>query len=65
MNKTCDKCNKKSMILFKCKCDLSFCKKHKYADKHDCKHDFKQNYQDKLKKENSKVAPDKLIDRME
>lgn len=56
-----DNCNKKVLSkLIKCKCDKTFCKKHRYYDTHECTHDFKNEYKNKLTDENKKCAPEKL-----
>ena len=34
----CDKCNKKSLLIFICKCDKSFCLKDKSPEDHNCSH---------------------------
>ena len=44
----CYKCNKKSMILYECKCQKKFCIRHKHAEIHKCQFDYKQEQKDKL-----------------
>jgi hypothetical protein len=39
--KRCDFCNKKSLILFNCKCGIHTCMKHKFPETHSCTYDFK------------------------
>ena len=41
--KRCEFCNKKSLMLFNCKCGLKTCIKHKDPETHCCKYDFKQD----------------------
>ena len=62
----CPVCSRKlgSFGGIECKCGLSFCGKHRYSDEHDCTFDFKQDYQNKLKKANPVVKADKIKDRI-
>ena len=56
-----DNCNKKVLSkLIKCKCDKTFCKKHRYYDEHDCTYNFKDEYKEKLISENNKCVPKKV-----
>lgn len=46
----CDKCNRKSMILYECRCKRRLCIRHKHAELHNCDFDYKQAQKDKLNK---------------
>lgn len=35
-NNRCHKCNKHSIIMFKCKCDYEYCNSHRLPEKHSC-----------------------------
>jgi len=65
--KRCGICKKKLTLFneFICKCDGLFCSVHMYPYEHECKIDHKKNHIDRLEKENPKVAPDKIKDRIE
>ncbi len=43
-----------------CKCGLLFCLTHRYADQHRCTFDYRQEQQNKIKKENPEVIADKI-----
>ena len=61
MKQRCHVCKKKIPIVqYTCKCDskLFFCAKHRLN--HNCSFDYKKFYQEKLKKENPLIIPDKL-----
>jgi predicted nucleic acid binding AN1-type Zn finger protein len=36
MNKNCEYCNKKSLVIFDCKCSKHFCTHHRLPEKHNC-----------------------------
>jgi len=56
----CMKCNKKILIIYKCKCENIFCTKHKYSDSHDCNYDYKLKQQEFLIKSNPVIIPRKI-----
>lgn len=59
---TCAFCNKKLKFIstFTCRCQKSFCTKHRFHDKHDCTFDYKNEARNKLIENNPKVAPKKI-----
>jgi len=47
----CYKCNKKiGLTGIKCKCNLYFCSKHRYAEEHNCSYDYKDEGKKRLKR---------------
>ena len=56
----CDKCKKKSLIMFDCKCNKKFCCIHKYPETHDCSYDFKLEGINKIIENNPKITPNKV-----
>jgi len=50
-----------SCIPFRCKCDLDFCIKHRYAESHLCKFDYKEYGKKCIKNENPIVINEKCI----
>lgn len=36
INSRCDKCKKKSFVIFNCKCSKHFCAFHRLPEKHNC-----------------------------
>ena len=59
--KRCFKCNKKlPLIPFSCKCENFFCSKCRMPENHTCTFNWKQNYKEKLEKENQKIIAIKL-----
>lgn len=60
IKKNCEICGKKLGLLpVKCKCGLYTCSIHRYP-KHDCNFDYKKEHVKRLKKDNPKVAPEKI-----
>ena len=65
MNEKCFTCKKKLPLLpFVCKCNNSFCSKHKYPEDHNCDFNYKLFVKMKLEKDNPTVVNDKLINRI-
>ena len=61
----CGLCNKKiSLVKFTCKCQKSFCMKHRYPDDHNCEFDFKEEHKKKLETDNPKLESDKGLIRI-
>ena len=56
----CSKCKKKTMILFTCKCEKTFCVRCKYPEEHNCTFDYKKYAKDILKINNPKIINDKI-----
>lgn len=58
----CALCNKtlKFISTFTCRCEKSFCSKHRFHDQHNCTYDYKTNAKTKLMEINPKVAPSKI-----
>ena len=56
----CMKCNKKTLILYKCKCEKQFCRNHKYSDNHNCSYNYKLKQQEFLQKSNPIIIPNKI-----
>ena len=55
-----EKCKKKSMIEFKCRCGKVFCVKHKNPEEHNCTFDYRQDGKEKLEQKNKKVVCEKI-----
>ena len=45
---------------FKCKCEYTFCKKHRLPEKHSCDYDFMSMGKKLIAKNNKKILNDKL-----
>jgi len=57
----CWECKRKVGLLgFHCKCDYTFCGKHRYAEEHKCSFDYMSQQQARLAKENPMVAHGKV-----
>ena len=57
----CFSCAKKVGIYgFTCKCDFTFCKRHRLPEQHDCEFDFKQTELQRLSEKNQKVVASKM-----
>ncbi|KAI8909747.1 hypothetical protein EDD86DRAFT_179341, partial [Gorgonomyces haynaldii] len=59
----CLQCQKKlgPAQVFNCKCTGVFCAQHRYSDRHQCSHDYKQDHKQVLERENPVVKRDKII----
>lgn len=59
---SCASCNKRLKFIstFTCRCQKSFCTKHRFHDKHDCTFDYKSEARVKLMENHPKVAPKKI-----
>jgi len=55
----CYLCNKKTLLIFDCKCDGKFCNKHRLPEVHNCTYDFKTD-KEKLKINNPKIINNKF-----
>ena len=57
----CKFCNKKLKLMntYNCKCNYSFCEKHRYCHEHNCTVD-KSKYKDDIKKNNPSIHFKKL-----
>jgi hypothetical protein len=60
----CEACNKKLKFIstFTCRCEKSFCSKHRFHDKHDCTFDYKNEARNKLIENNPKIVPRKIAE---
>ena len=47
-------------MSFKCKCEYTFCKKHRLPENHECEFDFQTHGKDILKKNIQKVQKNQL-----
>ncbi|CAN9499042.1 unnamed protein product [Ophioblennius macclurei] len=57
----CFTCHKKvGLIGFDCRCGNIFCSRHRYSDLHNCTFDYKADAAEKIRKENPKVAGEKI-----
>jgi len=57
----CHSCNKKVGLLgFVCRCEGTFCSKHRHADEHKCMFDFKLFEREKLRRDNPTITAEKL-----
>ena len=61
----CGKCNKELMIHYECKCNKVFCRKHKFPEDHNCKYNFKKDFEEKLKINNPKIINNKFEKRLD
>ena len=57
----CWNCGKKAGIMaYKCKCEYSFCKKHRLPENHNCEYDYVNEGKQALAKANPNVQHDKI-----
>lgn len=57
----CWTCNIKiGLTAVTCRCDYTFCNKHRYAEEHNCQFNFKSVAKRKLEQENPQVIPAKF-----
>ena len=57
----CWTCNKKAgMMAYKCKCEYSFCKKHRLPESHNCEFDYIKEGKQTLAKANPNIQTDKI-----
>lgn len=64
MTKRCsfEGCNKKlDLYAFVCRCEKSYCPKHRLPESHKCSYDFKTNGKALLEKNNPLVVNKKII----
>lgn len=55
-------CNKKmGLVPMVCRCQKSYCVKHRLPESHKCSYDFKTNGKEILKKNNPLVVNKKII----
>lgn len=61
---SCACCSKKLKFIstFTCRCQKSFCSKHRFHDLHGCTFDYKKEAKAKLMENNPKVAPKKIYE---
>ena len=57
---SCDKCRKKTIITFNCRCEKIFCSKCRYPEVHGCTYDYKTAGKDKIKINNPLVINNKI-----
>lgn len=53
-------CNKKTLILSKCKCGYNFCLQHRSAESHQCEFDHKNFHREQLEKSNPRIVAEKI-----
>lgn len=60
----CASCNKKLGLInaFTCRCEKTFCSRHRFFDQHNCPFDIKKEAQRRLREGNPKITPKKLSD---
>lgn len=58
----CAQCSKKLKFInsFTCRCQKSFCSRHRFYDQHECAYDFKMEAKAKLADQNPKIVAKKL-----
>jgi len=57
----CWSCKRKVGLLgFRCRCDFTFCSKHRYSDQHNCSFDYKANHKAKLEQQNPQIVKPKV-----
>lgn len=61
-SQSCAFCNKKIKFIsaFVCRCQKSFCSRHRFFDQHGCTFDYKNEVKNKLMENNPKIAPKKI-----
>lgn len=59
----CSQCNCKINITnsLQCKCDKTFCMKHRFFADHSCTYDYKSEERKKISDANPQIIADKLI----
>ena len=59
----CNICNKKLKITneFKCKCNLFFCRLHRFPEEHQCNIDYKNQGKEVIEKNNPLIKNNKII----
>lgn len=59
----CEQCNCKLNITnsMKCKCEKTFCMKHRFFADHGCTYDYKTEERKKIAQNNPQIISDKLI----
>lgn len=61
LKRKCDKCKRKVGINgFLCRCNQTFCSKHRYSFEHDCTFDTVQYEKKRIEKANPKIEKQKL-----
>ena len=54
-------CNKKLLLTsIKCKCNNTFCDKHRYPESHNCSFNYKLNIMKKLRDNNPQILDKKI-----
>jgi len=57
-----EECNKKLQLTdFKCKCNNTYCSKHRLPETHCCNYDYKTNGRDLLNKQNQPCIAKKIL----
>lgn len=58
----CNECNKclKLVEEYPCKCELYFCKTHKFRDNHNCTFNYKNKWKEYLKESNPVTTSSKV-----
>ena len=61
LKRTCDKCKRKVGINgFLCRCNQTFCSRHRYSFEHDCTFDIIQYEKERIEKANTKIEKQKF-----
>jgi len=54
-------CSQKlTLTSMPCKCEKTYCSKHRHSEDHDCKYDYKQNQKELLSSQMVKVVGNKV-----
>lgn len=58
-------CGKKlGLVNYSCRCNMSFCQKHRMPEMHKCTFDYKAMGKTLLEKNNEKIVADKIVNRI-
>jgi len=57
----CCKCGIKRWTNYECKCGQMVCLTHRYFYEHDCTHDVRKEWGDKIEEKNPKINNPKVI----
>jgi hypothetical protein len=60
LNSKCINCNKKSLMMFPCKCPKEVCLKCLAPENHACTFNYKESWSEQLKNNNPKVDSEKV-----
>lgn len=56
----CSHCNKKTNIIFFCKCGVALCIQHRFHNTEECQKIYKEKFKEQLSKDNQKISSNKM-----